>query len=253
MFTARYGLIPYIKQITFRLLKVNETWISSTYFRKILKYQVSCKSVQRETNCSMRTDMTKLIVDFRNFANAPKHGYVLTMTWSQQSHPKKCASDSTNKYLILYDCLSPHSLLYKVHWALPGSTAAGAWCWPSSAELRTGSSCTFASSLCVHRHVMEWPLPLPLRIWFYIFQRCRANNWLICNTISFATFKLASLTINPHIQLINNKASNLYKPEDNVYGKMYTPYIKYNFKIAFLETLHEPNSIFAGGQYLQRS
>ena len=32
------------------------------------------KSVQWETRCSMRTDMTKLLVAFRNCANAPKKG-----------------------------------------------------------------------------------------------------------------------------------------------------------------------------------
>jgi hypothetical protein len=49
-----------------------------TDFWKILKYQISLKSVQWESICSMwtdgRTDMTKLIVDFRNFAKAPKKG-----------------------------------------------------------------------------------------------------------------------------------------------------------------------------------
>ena len=47
----------------------------STEFRKILKYKILWKSVQRELGSSMRTDgrtdMTKLIVAFRNFANAP--------------------------------------------------------------------------------------------------------------------------------------------------------------------------------------
>jgi len=54
----------------------NETWILSTIFWKILECRISCKSVQWEPSCSVRsdgrTDMTKLIVAFHNFANAPK-------------------------------------------------------------------------------------------------------------------------------------------------------------------------------------
>jgi len=50
---------------------------SSTDFRKILKYQISRKSVQGEPNCSMwtdgQTDMTKLIVTFRSMGKAPKN------------------------------------------------------------------------------------------------------------------------------------------------------------------------------------
>jgi hypothetical protein len=44
--------------------------------KKKLKYQVSSKSVQWESSCSVRidgrTDMTKLIVAFRKSAKAPK-------------------------------------------------------------------------------------------------------------------------------------------------------------------------------------
>ena len=45
----------------------NETWISSTDFSKILKYQTSWKAVRADR----RTDTTKLIFAIRNFANAP--------------------------------------------------------------------------------------------------------------------------------------------------------------------------------------
>ena len=56
----------------------NEILIFSTDFEKSIKYQVSSTSVNWELSCSMRTDgqsvMTKLIVAFRNFANAAKDG-----------------------------------------------------------------------------------------------------------------------------------------------------------------------------------
>ena len=59
------------------LSNLNNIWIFLTDFRKILKYQILWKPVQWEQSCSMWTDgqtnMTKLTVAFRNFANAPKN------------------------------------------------------------------------------------------------------------------------------------------------------------------------------------
>ena len=59
------------------LSDINETWIFSPEIRKILKYKISWNSVQWEPSCPMRTDgrtdMTKLIVAFRNFSTAPKN------------------------------------------------------------------------------------------------------------------------------------------------------------------------------------
>jgi hypothetical protein len=60
----------------------NETWIISTDFRNIVKYQISWNpsSGSRVVPCGQtdgrtdgRTDMTKLVIGFRNFANAPKN------------------------------------------------------------------------------------------------------------------------------------------------------------------------------------
>jgi hypothetical protein len=65
----------YVKYPLF-LSDFNEIWIFSTDFRRSLKYEVSLKSVKWEPSYVMptegQTDMTKLIVAFRNFANAPK-------------------------------------------------------------------------------------------------------------------------------------------------------------------------------------
>ena len=59
--------------------EMNESWICSKDFLKILKYQISWKSVQWAPRCSMRTDM-KLMVVFLNYANAHKdsHGQLLS-------------------------------------------------------------------------------------------------------------------------------------------------------------------------------
>ena len=66
----------------------NSIRIFPTDFRKILKYQISWKSVQWEPNCSVRTEdrtdgrtdgetyMTKLTVVFLNFANAPQNTFI---------------------------------------------------------------------------------------------------------------------------------------------------------------------------------
>ena len=69
----------------------SRTRIFSTNFCKVLKYEISWKSAQREPSCSMRSDTTKLMVAFRNFANAPKN-----YTWIWRPTP----------------IISPHS----IHW-----------------------------------------------------------------------------------------------------------------------------------------
>jgi len=57
------------------LTDFNEIWILCTDFRNVIRYQIEVKSVQWRSSCIMwtdrRTDMTKLMVAFRNFANAP--------------------------------------------------------------------------------------------------------------------------------------------------------------------------------------
>jgi hypothetical protein len=65
----------YVK-CSFFLSDVNETWIFSTYLRKILKHQFPLTSFQRRPSSSVwkdvRTDrMTKPIIAFHTFANGP--------------------------------------------------------------------------------------------------------------------------------------------------------------------------------------
>ena len=60
----------HVKYVLF-LQDCNETWIFSTDFRDILKYQNSWKSFQCEVIVSMRRDMTKPVVAFSNSAKAP--------------------------------------------------------------------------------------------------------------------------------------------------------------------------------------
>jgi hypothetical protein len=74
----------------------SETRIFGADFGKILKYQISWKPVQRKPSCSMRTDrrtnMKKLIVAFRNFANAPKTGLLCDAEYTAQASEARLAS-----------------------------------------------------------------------------------------------------------------------------------------------------------------
>ena len=54
------------------LSEFNETWTSSTDFLTTLKYKISWSRVV-STRTDGRTDMTKLVIVFRNFVHAPKN------------------------------------------------------------------------------------------------------------------------------------------------------------------------------------
>jgi len=75
----------------FFLSDFNKTWIALIDFRKFLKCQISWKSIQWKPKCSMRTngrtDMTKLIVAFRNFAKASKKAADLIFIGVRPSSP----------------------------------------------------------------------------------------------------------------------------------------------------------------------
>jgi len=78
------------------LSQFHATRIFSTDFLEILKYKLSWKSVQWELSCSMRTDrqtdMTKLIVAFRNFGKAHKKTPLCKMAHNSNQVPCPIAS-----------------------------------------------------------------------------------------------------------------------------------------------------------------
>jgi hypothetical protein len=64
-----------LRKVLVILVRFSWNWDFSTYVRKILKYQIQWRSVQWEpssTRTGGQTDMAKLLVAFRNIANAPK-------------------------------------------------------------------------------------------------------------------------------------------------------------------------------------
>ena len=79
---TRYGHKCKLFHVKYRLIlsDFDEILIFSKDFRKTLKYKISWKSVMWKPSCSTRSggrtvrqaNMTKLMVAFRNFANAPK-------------------------------------------------------------------------------------------------------------------------------------------------------------------------------------
>jgi len=88
-----------------------KTWIFGSCFKKIIKYQIPWKSVQWKPSCSMRTDgqtygqteMTKLTVAFRNFANAPKTRHIFCL---YGLHSFEALSNKVLKWLTEFNLIT---------------------------------------------------------------------------------------------------------------------------------------------------
>jgi hypothetical protein len=83
---------------TLFLWDFNESWNFSTDFRKLLKYEISRKkskgaeSFFADRRTERQTNITKLIVAFRNFANAPK---IIISLFSSYNPKGMCLQRST--------------------------------------------------------------------------------------------------------------------------------------------------------------
>ena len=99
----------------------NETWIFLYIFKKILKYQISWKSVQWSWvvpygRMDSQTDMTKLTVTFCNFVNAPKNWFTIQQhDWSyfnttqcQNSLEHENFCHLYSKYIYIYKVITRH-------------------------------------------------------------------------------------------------------------------------------------------------
>jgi hypothetical protein len=86
----------------------NATRIFSTDFRKILKYEISRKSIQWETSCSKRTDghMTKLIIAFRSFAKETNYSTSQRSCSSTNYSTSQRSCSSTNYSTSQRSCSS---------------------------------------------------------------------------------------------------------------------------------------------------
>jgi len=71
---------PHVRYLLF-LLDVNETWNFWLDFRKISRYQIEWKSSSgiQVVSCGRTDGHDEIIVDFRNFAIAPKNPPVILL------------------------------------------------------------------------------------------------------------------------------------------------------------------------------
>jgi hypothetical protein len=110
----------------------NENWIFSTHFLKIDEFQTSWKSFQWLLICSMRTDgrthrqtyMTKIVVCFRNFANALKTiKNARSLAWLLiGDSPKRNMLSSLEHQTIAVVAIVPRSLRNPIMLLSPNST-----------------------------------------------------------------------------------------------------------------------------------
>jgi hypothetical protein len=159
----KFYTVLHVKYLLF-LSDINETWIFSTCFWKVLIYQITWKSVQWEPSCSIRTGTTKLIVASRNFEKAPKSwSWVcvrcLILCWTRLCRNISCSTNMCDVNQTLHSTNSSRCDWRKM---LSVRGVRISWYYFPLLDLIVYMwlICIHTSTLCI-RHVMAWRYQSP--------------------------------------------------------------------------------------------
>ena len=132
----------------------NVTRIFSTDFRRVIKYQISWKVVQWKPSCSMwtdrETDMTKLIVALRNFANAPKNRLSLWKNGMSQSTTScRFLGVVSNVVALRYHSYRRSKFVVANHWQIVEIwTKNNSDFWGPRIPYAVGTGCNAVGAFC---------------------------------------------------------------------------------------------------------
>jgi hypothetical protein len=175
-------------------------WFSRQVFEKILKYQISWEPVQWEQSCSIwradgrtdrQTDMTKLTVAFRSFANVPTKAQI------KQEEGKPIEQRKNTKYKInmatIHVLLPSYVITQKVRLFARQKT------FHISTDRRNGQSCCNNTSPNSHPGSARFASRLP---WLTSHRGCphslQLKAWLPRQVTTTSSHSLSNSSITNH-------------------------------------------------------